>query len=363
LHTDTGIQGTGEASLEWQELTVRTFIHEFLEERYVLGANPFDIENLVTRMVRDQYQGGSTAMTAISGIEIALWDIVAKECNQPLYNLLGGRCHDRLPAYANGWYGGARTPDQYADRAREVLQLGYTALKFDPFGVAWKDFTRAERRQVVELVRAVRRAVGDDVELMIEGHGRFTVEAAVEIARDIEPYNPAWFEEPVTPDSVDLLSEVKGRVQIRIAAGERLYTVPDFYRLISKRAADIVQMDVSHCGGILASKKIAAMAAAQDLVVSPHCSVGPVALAAALHFDISTPAFMIQEAFSEFDVSWRNALVRGWNPVHQGYLCLPEGPGLGLAIDENVIADHPYVRNSFPSLWDRRWFEHFTQNR
>ena len=122
-------------------------------------------------------------------------------------------------------------------------------------------------------------------------------------------------------------------------------------------------MDVSHCGGILASKKIAAMAAAQDLVVSPHCSVGPVALAAALHFDISTPAFMIQEAFSEFDVSWRNALVRGWNPVHQGYLCLPEGPGLGLAIDENVIADHPYVRNSFPSLWDRRWFEHFTQNR
>jgi len=135
LHTDTGIQGTGEASLEWQELTVRTFIHEFLEERYVLGANPFDIENLVTRMVRDQYQGGSTAMTAISGIEIALWDIVAKECNQPLYNLLGGRCHDRLPAYANGWYGGARTPDQYADRAREVLQLGYTALKFD--GKLW----------------------------------------------------------------------------------------------------------------------------------------------------------------------------------------------------------------------------------
>ncbi|HWP49512.1 MAG TPA: mandelate racemase/muconate lactonizing enzyme family protein [Candidatus Limnocylindrales bacterium] len=362
LHTDTGLTGIGEASLEWQEQTVQTLIHEFLEERYVLGANPFDIEDLITRMVRDQYQGGSTIMTAISGIEIALWDLVGKACGQPVYNLLGGRCHERLPAYANGWYGGAYTPQQYADRAKEVVSRGYTALKFDPFGVAWKELPRVDRKQVMKIVEAVRQAVGENVDLLIEGHGRFSVETAVEIARDLEPYHPTWFEEPVTPDSIDLLYEVKSHVKIPLAAGERLYTVSDFYRLISKRAADVVQMDVAHCGGILTSKKIAAMAAVQDIRISPHCSIGPVALAAALHVDIGTPNFMIQEAYGEFDVPWRDALVRGWNPLQQGYFYLPESPGLGVDIDENIIAAHPYVKNAFPSLWDRSWFEKFTQN-
>jgi galactonate dehydratase len=362
LHTDNGLTGVGEASLEWQEDTVRTLIHEFLEERYVLGANPFDIEDLVGRMVRDQYQGGSTIMTAISGVEIALWDLVGKACQQPVYNLIGGRCRDRLPAYANGWYGGARTPEQYAEAARNTLGRGYAGLKFDPFGVAWKQLTRPELTRVVSLVAAVREAAGDAASLMIEGHGRFTVETALEVARALEPYNPAWFEEPVTAESIDLLAEVRPRTPIRIAAGERLYTVPDFYRLIEKRAAAIVQMDVAHCGGILTSRKIAAMAAAQDLQVSPHCSIGPVALCAALHFDIGIPNFMIQETFSEFDVPWRAALVRGWNPLCTGWFELGEQPGLGIEIDEHVIAAHPYVKNAFPSLWDRQWFEHFTQN-
>lgn len=141
-----------------------------------------------------------------------------------------------------------------------------------------------------------------------------------------------------------------------------MYTVPDFFRLVSQRAASIVQMDVAHCGGILTSKKIAAMAAVQDLLVSPHCSIGPVALAAALHFDMCTPNSMIQESFSEFDVPWRDKLVRGWNPLHGGVFELSDAPGLGLDIDQQVVAAHPYVRNSFPSLWDRKWSEHFTQN-
>jgi galactonate dehydratase len=362
LHTDTGLTGIGEASLEWQEETVRTLIHEFLEDRYALGANPFDIEDLVTRMVRDQYQGGSTIMTAISGVEIALWDIVGKACGQPIYNLLGGRCYECLPAYANGWYGGAYTPEQYAERAKEVVNRGYTALKVDPFGIAWKELSRTNRKEVLKIVDSIRRTVGENVEIMIEGHGRFSVETAVEIAQDLEPYHPAWFEEPVTPDSIDLLAEVKSRVKIPIAAGERLYTIPDFHRLTTRRACDVVQMDVAHCGGILTSKKIAAMTATQDMRVSPHCSIGPVALAAALHFDIGTSNFMIQEAFGEFDVPWRNALVRGWNPIRQGYFYLPDTPGLGLDIDESVIAAHPYVKNAFPSLWDQRWSKNFTQN-
>jgi galactonate dehydratase len=180
--------------------------------------------------------------------------------------------------------------------------------------------------------------------------------------RRLEPLQPTWCEEPVAPECLDLLAEVKRRTHGRLAAGERLYTLADFARLTSRRAADVIQMDIAHCGGLLISKKIAALAAVQDLRVAPHCSVGPVALAACLHFDISTPNFMIQEAFGEFDVPWRNGLVRGWNPIRNGEFVLTDEPGLGLELDEAVIAQHPYKPNAFPSLWDRAWQTNFTQS-
>lgn len=361
LHTDAGFTGVGEASLEWQEKTVETIIHEWVIDR-VLGCDPFDIEAVAGGMIRDQYQGGSTIMTAISGVEIAMWDIIGKACNKPVYKLLGGRCHSVLPAYANGWYGGARSPKEYANMAREAVARGYRALKFDPFGTAWKDMDREEVELAVELVATIREAVGPSVGLMIEYHGRLSVDAAIDMIHRLDPYEPVWSEEPVTPDSLDLLAEVKRRVKSPIATGERLYTIHDFYRLAALRAADVLQMDVAHCGGILVSKKIAAMAAAQDMRVAPHCSVGPVALAAALHFDTSTPNFLIQEDFSEFDVPWRNDLVKGWNPLHKGQFFLPDVPGLGLDIDEDVVAAHPYVKNAFPSLWDGEWLTNFKQD-
>ncbi len=361
LRTDTGLTGIGEASLEWQEKTVETICHEWVEGR-VLGCNPFDIEAVVGGMIRDQYQGGSTVMTAISGVEIAMWDIVGKACHQPVYRLLGGRYHQCIPAYANGWYGGARTPRDYAERAREAVARGYHALKFDPFGTAWKDMTKEDSEAAVELVSAVREAVGPKVGLMIEFHGRLSVGTATSMMHQLERFEPVWCEEPVVPEAIDLLLEVKRQACSPIAAGERLYSLSDFYRLTSLRAADVVQMDIAHCGGILVSKKIAAMAEVQDIRVAPHVSVGPVALAAALHFDASTPNFMIQEAFAEFDVPWRNSLVRGWNPIKNGEFILSDEPGLGLDIDESVIAQHPYVKNAFPSLWDNQWLTDFTQD-
>jgi galactonate dehydratase len=361
LRTDTGLTGIGEASLEWQEQTVETLCHEWLQDR-LLGCDPFDIEAVIGGLIRDQYQGGSTVMTAISGAEIAMWDIIGKSCGQPVYRLLGGRCHRRLPAYANGWYGGARKPKEYAELARSAVQRGYRALKFDPFGVAWKHLDPADCELAVELVAAIRDAVGPKIGLMIEYHGRLAVEPAVDMIHRLEPYHPTWSEEPVTPDSLDLLVEVKQRVNSSIAAGERLYTIPDFYRLIALRAADIIQMDIAHCGGLLVSKKIAAMAAAQDLRVAPHCSVGPVALAACLHFDACTPNFMVQEAFAEFDVPWRNDLVNGWNPIREGEFILSDQPGLGLEINEAIIAQHPYRKNAFPSLWQGDWLTDFKQD-
>ncbi|MEP7355942.1 MAG: mandelate racemase/muconate lactonizing enzyme family protein [Anaerolineales bacterium] len=361
LTTDTGLTGIGEASLEWQEKTVETLCHEWVKER-VLGCDPFDIEAVVGGLIRDQYQGGATIMTAISGTEIALWDLVGKACGQPLYRLLGGRCHAALPAYANGWYGNARAPDEFAAQARAAVARGYQALKFDPFGVAWKSLTGEQAEAATAIVAAVREAVGPRVGLMIEFHGRLSAGAAIDMLGRLEPLKPMWCEEPVAPESLDLLAEVKRSTRLTLSAGERLYTQADFYRLIALRAADVVQMDVAHCGGILASKKIAAMAAAQDLVIAPHCSVGPVAFAACLHVDASTPNFMNQECFGEFDVPWREHLVTGWHPVHNGAIELSDRPGLGLELNEAEIAAHPYVRNPFPSLWDAGWLTNFKQS-
>lgn len=367
LHTDTGLTGIGEASLEWQEKTVETLLHEWVAGR-IIGRDPFDVERVVGGMIRDQYQGGATIMTAISGVEIAMWDLIGKACGQPVYRLLGGRYPaaeaDRLPAYANGWYGGARTPSEYAARAREAVARGYRALKFDPFGTAWKDLTDEAAEEAVELVAAVRGAVGPRVGVIVEFHGRLSAGAAVAMIRRLERFAPMWCEEPTAPESLDLLAAVKAQAGATpIAAGERLYTIPDFYRMTTLRAADVVQLDVAHCGGILISKKIAAMAAAQDMRIAPHCSVGPVALAAALHLDWCTPNFYIQENFADFDVPWRAALVHGWDLCEHGAFRLPEGPGLGLALNDAEIARHPYVQNPFPSLWDNTWLTNFTQNK
>ena len=362
LTTDTGVTGIGEATLEWQEQTVDTLLHEWVEDR-ILGINPFDIESVFGNLIRDQYQGGATVLTAISGVEIACWDIVGKACGEPVYKLLGGRVRDRLPAYANGWYGGAKTPHEYAAKACEVVGRGYRGMKFDPFGVAWKHLTTDQMSDAEQIVATVRAAVGSDVDLMIEVHGRLSVGSAIEMGRRLIPYSPAWYEEPVTPHSLDQLADVKRALPFPIAAGERLYMLEEFARLTSLRACDVVQMDLAHCGGLWIGKKIAALCQAQEMRISPHCSIGPVALCAAIHFDWSTPNVTVQENFAEYDVPWRNDLVHGWSPVQQGKgeFMLPNRPGLGIELNEAACAQHPYRKNSFPSLWDDRWLKEFTK--
>jgi galactonate dehydratase len=362
LTTDAGLTGVGEATLEWQEKTVQTVCHEWVEGR-ILGRDPFDLEAVVGGMIRDQYQGGPTVMTAISGVEIAMWDIIGKACGQPVYRLLGGACQaNPLPAYANGWYGGAVEPAEFARQARDVVQRGYQALKFDPFGVAWKELTTEEWERAEAIIAAVREAVGEQVGLMIEFHGRLSAGCAIRVLRRLERFHPVWCEEPVAPENVELLAEVKRSTTCPIAAGERLYTVADFHRLAGLRAVDVAQMDVAHCGGLLVSKKIAAILAAVDIPFAPHCSIGPVALAAAMHLDACTPNFMIQESFAEFDVPWRRDFVAGHDPVVRGRLRLSDAPGLGLELDDEAIARHPYVPNPFPSLWDKSWTDDFRQS-
>ena len=362
LTTDSGLTGIGEASLEWQEKTVETVCHEWVEDR-ILGRDPFDIEAVIGGMIRDQYQGGSTVLTAISGVEVALMGY-HRESLRTTGLQAAGRALPYPPAGLCQWLvrrgahpTGFRRTSQRSRRAGipgvEIRSIWHSLEKPDP----------EESEAALDLVAAVREAVGPEVGLMIEFHGRLSAGCAVETMRKLERFHPVWCEEPVAPESIDLLAEVKKQTTLPVAAGERLYTLADFYRLISLRAVDVVQMDISHCGGLWLSKKIAAMAAVQDIQVSPHCSVGPVALAACLHFDLSTPNFMVQEAFAEFDVPWRNSLVCGWNPIREGAFFLPEAPGLGLELDEEVIGEHPYIGKPFPSLWDGDWFENFTRNK
>lgn len=360
LTTDTGLTGVGEASLEWQEQTVQTVLHEWIEER-VIGLDPFDVDQSIGNLIRDQYQGGPTVLTAISGVEFACWDLIGKACGQPTYKLLGGRAREHLPAYANGWYGGAVAPADYARKAREVVARGYGGMKFDPFGAAWKELSRAQMQEAEEIVAAVRAAVGDDIDLMIEVHGRPSVASAIEMGRRLAPYRPAWYEEPVTPHSLDLLAEVKRVLPIPIAAGERLYMLEEFFKLASLRACDVVQPDLAHCGGLWLGKKIAAFCQAQDLRISPHCSIGPVAMCAAVHFGWATPQVCVQEYFGDYDAPWRNELVGGWNPIHNGRFVLPEKPGLGIELNVEACLRHPFIKNTFPSLWDRRWIAEFTK--
>jgi hypothetical protein len=225
LTTNTGLTGLGEASLEWQEKAVEALIHEWVADR-VLGGDPFDVEALIGGLIRDQYQGGATIMTAISSVEIACWDLIGKACGQPVYRLLGGRVRDQLPSYANGWYGGARVPGDYAARARAVLERGYRALKFDPFGIAWKEMTPAQMDEAEQIVAAVRAAVGDGVALMIEVHGRLSPGCAIAMGQRLVQYSPEWYEEPVAPLALELLADVKLSLPFPVAAGERLAGSP-----------------------------------------------------------------------------------------------------------------------------------------
>src|SRR6478752_4246135 len=201
LTTDTGLVGIGEATLEWQEKAVEVLLNEWVASR-IVGKDPFDIEAVAGGMIRDQYQGGSTVMTAISAAEIAMWDLIGKATGQPVFRLIGGHAKPRLFAYANGWYGGCTSPAEFAARARAVAARGYRALKFDPFTTAWKTLERDEEDHAVAVVEAVAEAVGPNLGLMIEIHGRLAAGDAVRFIRRIEHLNIVWCEEPVAPEAI-----------------------------------------------------------------------------------------------------------------------------------------------------------------
>ncbi|HYL73618.1 MAG TPA: mandelate racemase/muconate lactonizing enzyme family protein [Bryobacteraceae bacterium] len=358
--TDDGIYGVGEGTLNYFTKTVETAIHELAP--LVTGMDPFQIEIISQRLIRDVYsEGGQIHMCAVAAIEIACCDIIGKATNQPIYNLWGGRCHQRLRAYANGWYRGPRTPESFAAKAKSVAARGYTALKFDPFGSAWRTLPRDDFDLSMDIVRAVREAVGDSVDLLIEGHCRFNVATAVEVARCIEPMRPAWFEEPVPHTNIAAMIEVARRSPVPIATGESFSTKQQFAELLKHEAVSILQPEPLNLGGLFATRQIAGMVDAHYGVIAPHSAQGPVCSAACVQLNASSPNFFIHEIFDEFNEPWEKEIVINPVEVKDGYIEIPDRPGLGIDLNIEEIARHPYRQENYLPLFKPGWERRSTQ--
>lgn len=350
VETDqAGLWGWGEASLEWKTRAVAGAVADL--EPMLIGEDPARIEFLYQRMYRQSFwRGGVIGMSAISGIEQALWDIRGKVLNMPVYNLLGGKVRDRVRMYTHlgggdmqAVYEAQRQADvqHMVDLAQSVVARGYTAVKVLLTPPTESLNSIAAYRDAAWRMEKLRVALGDDIDIMVDCHGRHSPGNAIEFCRVLAPYRPLFIEEPVPPENVDAMVEVRRASPVPIASGERLVTRFEFRPLLEKQAVHIIQPDLCHCGGLLEAKKIAAMAEAYYVGVAPHNPLGPVANAAALHFALSTPNFLIQEDMLT-DVRWRWDVVQHDLKTEQGYWLPSEAPGLGIEVNEAEAAKHPF---------------------
>jgi 2-dehydro-3-deoxyphosphogalactonate aldolase len=341
LMTDEGIVGLGERpTAQVGGLAPHIALIEDFCERYVIGEDPFHIEQIWQRIFalsHDFRHPSMHATPALSAIEMALWDIVGKAVNQPIYNLLGGQFHERLPAYAYMGHDYVNDPEGVGDAARQLVADGWSACKLDPFIPVYpypRDWHLRDIKQAAALFGRIRDAVGFDLEIGIGTHSQFSTAGAIRVAKIFEEYLPSWFEEPVPPENVEEMARVAAQTSIPIAAGERLATKYEFANLIEKRAAGIIQLDVGQCGGILESKKIAAIAESHHALIAPHMYTGPIAVAATIQFDTCTPNLMLQEFNT---TSLHSEILVEPITVERGYITPPTGPGLGIELDETVL--------------------------
>ena len=340
LETDEGISGIGEGTLEYKENALLGAIEDI--KRVLIGQDPREVERISHELYRDSYwRVGPVLQSAVSAVNMAMWDIKAKAAGVPVYEMLGGKVRDGVRMYANAWFAGAKTADEFAAAAVKAKNMGITALKWDPFGKAYMYMENSDFRRSIEIVEAVRGAVGNDVDLLIEGHGRFDIATGIKIANALKPFDPYFFEEPTPPDCLDALAQVHKSSPVPIAAGERLYSLTQMRDFLERGCADFVQPDISHCGGISAVKKMAALCEAHYVALAPHNPSGPVANAATLHIAASTPGFRILEICLT-DVSWRKELTNERVVFDKGNILFPTGVGLGLEINEENCLKYPF---------------------
>jgi len=340
VYTDEGIDGVGEATLEYKEKALVGAVEHIKD--VLVGKDPTNIEQIYHDTYRDSYwRCGPVLMSALSAVEVALWDILGKSLGVPVYKLLGGKTNEKVRIYVNGWFAGAKTPGEFGEKAKIAVQRGVTAMKWDPFGKTYMDISNRDLDTALRCVAAVREAVGNEVDLLIEGHGRFNVPTGIKIARELEQFKPMFFEEPVPPDNLAALKAVRDKSPVAISAGERLYNLRQYKDMFDLRAADYVQPDISHAGGLMELKKISALAEMHYTGFAPHNPSGPVANAATLQLAGCCTNFSILEIMYS-DVPWRADVTNEDLKYEDGYIYVPDKPGIGIEINEEACLAHPY---------------------
>lgn len=353
VDTDAGVFGWGEPIVEGRTDTVAAAVRELAD--YLIGKDPLRIEDHWQVLYRGGfYRGGPILMSAISGIEQALWDIKGKWFQIPVYQMLGGAARDKIRIYS--WIGGDR-PQDVAEAAQERAAAGFTAVKMN--GTEELDYidSFSKVEAAVNRIAAVREAVGSEMGIGIDFHGRVHKAMAKILAKELEPFRPMFIEEPVLPENNEALKEIARHTTIPIATGERQFTRWGFKQILADGYVDIIQPDLSHAGGILEVKKIAAMAEAYDVAVAPHCPLGPIALAASLQVDACTPNAIIQEQSLGIHYNQDSDLLDYLkNPAvfryRDGFVDLPQGPGLGIEIDEERVKEAARVGHQWKNpVW------------
>lgn len=341
-----GLWGWGEASLEWKTRAVVGAVEDLAP--MVAGEDPTRIEHLYQKLYRQSFwRLGVIGMSAVSGIEQACWDIFGKSLGLPVYKLLGGAVRERVRMYTHLGGGNMKAvyetfdPQPLIDLAQQVVSKGYTAVKVVCVPYSEPLMSASYVKRFSKTIERLRLAVGDDIDIMIDFHGRTYPAMAIEYINAISEFSPFFCEEPVPPENIAALREVRQAVRVPIATGERLVTRHQFREVFEQQACHVIQPDLCHCGGLLEGKKIAAMAEVYYMGVAPHNPLGPVANAAALHFALSTPNFLIQEDMLA-DVPWRWEVVRHSLETHDGYWQKNEAPGLGVEVNEVEAAKHPF---------------------
>lgn len=350
VFTDEGIVGVGEATGGLSTKPGEAQVHEL--SRFVIGQDPRHPEYIRDRMYKGLFLDCNVGAAAI---EIACWDILGKSLGVPVWQLLGGKQRPSLRAYANGWYQGPREPSFFAEAALRVKEKGYTAMKFDPFGSAYRFMDRQDEKFSLEIVRAVRDAVGPEVDLLIEGHDRFSVSTAIRLGRALEEFQPFWFETPVMSTDIAATVEVARNIPIPVAMGERMARLSEMIDLLSHRAVDIVQPETLNVGGIAGARKMAAVAEAAEAFVALHQAQSPLNTAINAHIHVSLPNFLIQECFDDFNAPWAFDIMSGVPRVINGYIEPSDKPGLGVELDEAEMQKYPFGGNNFLRLFEDGW--------
>jgi galactonate dehydratase len=358
LTTDDGLTGVGEATLTNRTEAVLGYLGGHVRPA-ILGRDPAMAGAIWQEIYLGGFiRGGMIACAGLSGVAQALLDLRGKALGVPAWQLLGGAIHERVPVYANAWYTVEREASAIAERALVVLEKGYRELKIDPFGPGSYELTAPEERLSLAILGAVRDAVGPDVEVYVEGHGRFATAQAVRVARALGEIRAGWFEEPTSWDDPMAWLEVRRQSPVPIAGGEHFTTRHGFRQIIDERCVDIVQPDVCYAGGPVEVTHIAAAADAHSIVVAFHDSQGPVSTAASLHTAVTIPNLKTVEYFDDFTAPFVRDAVRGAPLQRDGFLALPTAPGLGVELDLDVIAEHPYQPFKFDLFeegWERRF--------